>query len=411
MGSDLIAEYAAKETRAVIGLMSGTSADGIDVALARVSGSGDDIYAGLVSFAAFPYTEPERRAILGLFAPDAPLVDVCRMNFSLGRIFAEAVLKFARNRDMKMHEVDLIASHGQTICHLPPGNAYAGADGGSTLQIGEPSVIAELTGVTVVADFRARDVAAGGQGAPLVPYADYALFRSPEKTRAIQNIGGIANVTLLPAGGAIDDVIAFDTGPGNMIIDALISAFSHGEVCYDRDGELSALGKVNDALLQWLMSHEFLRRRPPKSTGREEFGAAFVGDLLERAESTGISAEDLLTTATAFTAESIARAYQDFIPSDCVIDEVILGGGGSYNVTLRRMLQERLPGARVFLHEDFGIRGDAKEALAFAILGNETMLGCPANVPAATGAQRPVILGKIVPARGESTSAGTRENS
>ena len=398
MSSDLIARYAAKETRTVIGLMSGTSADGIDVALARVSGSGDDIAASLTAFDTYAYTDAQRRAILSIFALDTPLVDVCRMNFALGRLFADAVARFAAGRDLSLDQVDLIASHGQTICHLPPGAPHADSDGGSTLQIGEPAVIAEMTGVAVVADFRPRDMAAGGQGAPLVPYADYALFRSPDRTRAVQNIGGIANVTIIPAGGAIDDVIAFDTGPGNMVIDALITAFSHGEMSFDRDGELSALGRVNDDLLRWLMSHDFVRRQPPKSTGREEFGAPFVGDLLARAQSTGVSAEDLLTTATAFTAESIAQAYRNFVPCEHVIDEVILGGGGSYNATLRRMLQERLPETQVFLHEDFGIRGDAKEALAFAILGNETMLGRPANLPKVTGARRAVILGKIVPA-------------
>jgi anhydro-N-acetylmuramic acid kinase len=398
MGSDLIARYAAKETRTVIGLMSGTSADGIDVALARISGSGDDIAASIAAFETYAYTEPERRAILSVFAPDTPLVDVCRMNFALGRMFADAVLKLVASRDLKLDQIDLIASHGQTICHLPPGAPHADSDSGSTLQIGEPSVIAEVTGVTVVADFRPRDMAAGGQGAPLVPYADYVLFRSPNRTRAVQNIGGIANVTVLPASGKVDDVIAFDTGPGNMIIDALVVAFSQGEMTFDRDGELSALGRVDDDLLRWLMSHDFVRRQPPKSTGREEFGAPFVSELLARAESTGVSAEDLLTTATAFTAESIAQAYRNFVPPEYVVDEVILGGGGSYNATLRRMLQERLPETQVFLHEDFGIRGDAKEALAFAILGNETMLGRPANLPRVTGARRAVVLGKIVPA-------------
>jgi anhydro-N-acetylmuramic acid kinase len=398
MAKDLIAEYAARQTRSVIGLMSGTSADGVDVALARITGSGDEIKASLLAFETVAYHEAVRRAILSLFAPDAPVIDVCRMNFSLGRVFAEAVLKFVNHRDLRMADIDLIASHGQTICHLPPGGPYADSASGSTLQIGEPAVIAEMTGVTVAADFRPRDMAAGGQGAPLVPYADYALFRSAEKTRAVQNIGGIANVTLIPAGGGIDDVIAFDTGPGNMIIDALVTAFSQGEMTFDRGGELSALGRIDGALLHWLMSHHFVRRQPPKSTGREEFGAGFVGDLLDRAQATGVSAEDLLATATAFTAESIASAYRDFVLPSHTIDEVILGGGGSYNATLRRMLHERLPGVTVFLHEDFGISGDAKEALAFAILGNETMLGRPANLPKVTGARRAVVLGKIVPA-------------
>jgi len=393
---ELIARYAEKQTRTVIGLMSGTSADGIDACLARITGSGETISASLTGFRKTPYDRPVRNRIMALFSAEAPAAEVCRMNYLIGRLFAQAALDLMRRCHLRPQDVDLIASHGQTIRHLPPGGPSQEPDGGSTLQIGEPAVIAEMTGVTVVADFRAQDVAAGGQGAPLVPYADYALFRSPTKTRAIQNIGGIANVTLLPAGGGIDDIIAFDTGPGNMVIDALINAFTRGERTFDEDGALSALGQVDAKLLAWLMQHKYLSRRPPKSTGREEFGAAFVTTLLERAQAEDISAEDLLATAVAFTAESIARAYKDFILLEHNIDEVVLGGGGSYNATLRRMLQQRLPGVPIFLHEDLGISGDAKEALAFAILGNETMLGQPANVPSATGARRRVVLGKIV---------------
>jgi anhydro-N-acetylmuramic acid kinase len=321
------------------------------------------------------------------------------MNFEIGRLFAAAALDLTRRCGLRREQVDLIASHGQTVCHLPPGERSPGA----TLQIGEPAVIADVTGIPVVADFRPQDVAAGGQGAPLVAYADYALFRHPEKTRAIQNIGGIANVTLIPAGGGIDEVIAFDTGPGNMIIDALVTAITRGEKAFDEHGALSGLGRVDEGLLSWLMQHEFVSRRPPKSTGREDFGAEFVGNLLAKAEAEDVSAEDLLATAVAFTAASIVSNYKDFLLLEHKIDEVILGGGGSYNTTLRRMLQERLAGTPVFLHEDFGIPGGAKEALAFAILGNETMLGRPANVPGATGARRSVVLGKIVP-----PTAGTR---
>ena len=407
----LTARYAAKDERTVIGLMSGTSADGIDAALARISGSGEQIKASLVAYRHVPYERQVRRAVLSLFTVDAPLIDVCRMNFVIGRLFAEAALDLMHRGGLQPADVDLIASHGQTVCHLPAGGPHDDGTGGSTLQIGEPAVIADLTGVVVVADFRPQDIAAGGQGAPLVPYADYVLFRHPERSRAVQNIGGIANVTLLPAGGGLDDVIAFDTGPGNMIIDALVTVLSRGEKTFDEDGALSALGRCNDELLRWLMQHEFISRRPPKSTGREEFGAQFLGQLLERAQAADISVEDLLATAVAFTAESIAASYRDFIIPKCRIDEVILGGGGSYNATLRRMLQERLPDVAILLHEDFAIRGDAKEALAFAILGNETMLGRPANVPSATGAKRPVILGKIVPARIEQTPSETRTDS
>ncbi len=398
MRTNLIARYASKETRAVIGLMSGTSADGIDACLARISGSGETLSASVVAFRNTPYPSQVRKRILALFSLDAPAIEVCRANFALGRLFGETALDLMRRCHLEAEAVDLIASHGQTICHIPPDGPYDDLLGGSTLQIGEPAIIAEMTGVTVVADFRPRDIAAGGQGAPLVPYADYALFRSATKTRAIQNIGGIANVTVLPAGGGIDDIIAFDTGPGNMIIDALITAFTRGEQTYDKDGAFSALGEVDETLLSRLMAHEYFSRRPPKSTGREEFGTGFVTKLLETAEAEDIAAEDLLATAVAFTTESITRAYRDFVLLEHRVDEVILGGGGSYNATLRRMLQERMPDTPIFLHEDLGISGDAKEALAFAILGNETMLGQPSNVPSATGARRPVVLGKIVPA-------------
>jgi anhydro-N-acetylmuramic acid kinase len=418
---DLVSRYASKETRRVIGLMSGTSADGIDAALARISGCGETLEVGLDAFRTIPYQPAVREAVLALSSPEASVVDACKMSFTLGRLFAEAALDLIKRAELAPADIDLIASHGQTVCHLPPleGGSQAESlrhEGFGTLQIGEAAVIAEITGVTVAADFRPRDMAAGGEGAPLVPYADYVLFRSAEKTRAVQNIGGIANVTFIPAGGKIEDVIAFDTGPGNMIVDALVAAFTDGKMQFDEDGRLGALGEVNEPFLRWLMGHEFIARRPPKSTGREQFGAAFVRRLLEKAEADDVSAEDLLTTVTAFTAESIADSYRRFLlPTGGAaempdsrgqargcgrheIDEVILGGGGSYNATLRRMLQERLPWVDVLLHEDFGIRSDAKEALAFAILGNETMLGRPANVPNATGARHAAILGKIVPA-------------
>ncbi len=381
---DALTRYASKPERLVIGLMSGTSADGIDAALCRISGSGETLRAALVDSHCFPYDPDMRGAVMALFSPAAPVTEVCRMNFVLGRAFGET----ARTLMARHHltAVDLIASNGQTICHLP--------QAGATLQIGEPAVICELTGAPVVADFRTRDLAAGGEGAPLVPYADWVLFRHAERTRAIQNIGGIGNVTVLPAGGSIGDVLAFDTGPGNMVIDALATLLSGGALTYDRDGAWAAQGAVDAALLQSLLEHPFLSRRPPKSTGREEFGEQFAREVLARAQ--GARPEDLLATVTAFTAESIARSYREFVSPHHRVDEVILGGGGSYNPTLRRMLEERLPGLPVRCHEDFGIRGDAKEALAFAILGNETMLGQPANVPSATRAAHPAILGKIV---------------
>jgi anhydro-N-acetylmuramic acid kinase len=388
MSMDLLQHYRDKPERLVIGLMSGTSADGIDAALCRLSGSGESLRAAVVDFACTPYAPDLRAALLALFTPEAPVGEVARMNVHLGRLFAGAALNLMRRTGLSPGDVDLIASHGQTVCHLPAG--------GATLQIGEPAVIAELTGLPVVADFRARDMAAGGQGAPLVPYADYVLFRDPHRTRAIQNIGGIANVTLLPAGGGIGDVLAFDTGPGNMVIDALVAALSDGARRYDEDGAWAEQGRVSEELLDTLMAHPFLSRPPPKSTGREDFGAHFAADLLAAARARGLSEADTVAAATAFTAASIAAAYRQFIMPQHRLDEVILGGGGSYNRALVRMLAARLSDVPLRTHEDYGISGEAKEALAFAILGNETMFGRPANVPTATGASHTVVLGKIV---------------
>jgi len=392
---DLLSNYARKEIRTVVGLMSGTSADGVDAAVTKVSGSGETISAELAAFHKTPYPEQLRRDLFALFDPQAPVAALCRMNFTLGRVFAEAALAAIEEAGLEPAQVDLIASHGQTICHLPP--ERGGNREPATLQIGEPAVIAEVTGLAVVADFRPRDIAAGGEGAPLTPYADYALFRHRTKARAIQNIGGIANVTLLPAGAGLDDVVAFDTGPGNMVIDALVSAATRGERTFDENGEMAARGRVDPALLAWLMAHPFLSRRPPKSTGREEFGEEFVRAVQEEAAARRVAGDDLVATATAFTAESIAASYRDFILPQGAVDEVILGGGGSYNRTLREMLQDRLPRVRILVHEEVGINGDAKEAVAFALLGNETMLGRPASLPRVTGARHACVLGKIVP--------------
>jgi len=314
-------------------------------------------------------------------------VTVCRMNFTLGELFASAALRLIAEAGLRPDEVDLIGSHGQTIWHEPKPVEAGGVISRSTLQIGEPAVIAERTGVVTVADFRVRDVAAGGQGAPLVPYFDYCLLRSDRKSRAVQNIGGIGNVTYLPAGCGLSQVLAFDTGPGNMIIDALCAQFFGRP--YDRDGEIAASGRVSPALLAELMAHPYLAERPPKTTGRELFGVQFARDLAER---TGLAPADLVATATAFTAHSIAGAYRRFLGR---VDEVIVGGGGARNPVLMRMLSEALPEAAVMTHEAVGIDSDAKEAIAFALLANDCILGLSTNVPGATGG-RPAILGKVL---------------
>lgn len=394
----LFAGYAAAATRRVIGIMSGTSADGVHAALVEVSGEGEGTAARLVGFLHEPYERALWERILALFALECAVDEVCRMNFVLGEVFAGAARRLA-DQHGGLGQVDLIASHGQTVRHLPRGRPAA------TLQIGEPAVIADLTGVTVVADFRVGDVAAGGQGAPLSAFADWVLLRDAQRGRAVQNLGGIGNVTFLPAGGGLAGVIAFDTGPGNMLIDAVVAELTEGELAYDRDGEMAARGRADEALLGWLMGHEFIRAAPPKTAGREEFGTPLARELLSRARARGLRPEEVAATATAFTAESVADAYRRFLAPRGRLDEVILGGGGAYNRTLREWISQRLPGAVVLTHEDLGIPGQAKEAMAFALLGNEAMLGRAAGMPRVTGAARPAFLGKIVPGR---LSAGAR---
>ncbi len=377
--------------------MSGTSADGVSVAIVDLAGQ-TFLSATVRAHGNVPYSADVRKQVLHVAEPGRGRVDeLCRLNFALGEIFARALIRIAKRAKVPLHSIDLIGSHGQTVCHLPPKKAHSTSFPGSTLQIGEPAIIAERTGITTVADFRPRDMAAGGEGAPLVPFADYRLFRHRTKSRALQNIGGIANVTYLAAGGTLKDVIAFDTGPGNMVMDALTQIITNGRLAYDAGGRLAAKGEVNEAILRRLMRHPFLKARPPKSTGREEFGRAFAEPLYRDARRRKIASFDLLATATAFTACSIADAYRRFLPGP--VDEVILCGGGAHNATLVAMIRVAIPEAAVGIIDDYGIPTDAKEAVSFAILARETWLGRPSNVPSATGARSPVILGKIVPGR------------
>ena len=372
--------------RRIVGLMSGTSLDGIDAVLAEIAGGIPFTSLRVHDFFTRPYTAAERARIAGLLRADLPLPELLAANVWLGEIFAEAALQVIAQAGFTPAEIDAVASHGQTIWHIPPRDGQPGA----TLQIGEPAVIAERTGRLTVADFRPRDMAAGGQGAPLVPFADALLFPHDDASIAVQNIGGIGNVTWLPRGGDLSTILAFDTGPGNMVIDALTAHFGRGP--FDRDGAMAAAGCVDEELLGELMAHPYFSMPPPKSTGRELFGADFAADLLARKH---LRPEDAVATATALTAESIARAYRDFLPAS--VDKVILGGGGSYNHTLRHMLEARLPGVPILTHEDFGISGEAKEAIAFALLGHATLCGVANNVPSATGASHAVVLGTIVP--------------
>ena len=391
--SKRIQKISAKQKIRVVGLMSGTSVDGVDAAIVDI----DRGKVRLLAFDTFAYPAALRRKILNLCRPESARLDeICHYNFVLGEVFADAVVKLCSNSGLSLSSIDLIGSHGQTIYHQSSGKRYGGKTILSTLQIGEPSVIAERTGITTVADFRPRDMAVGGQGAPLVPYADYVLFKHKRLTRAVQNIGGIANVTFLPAGCEQDDIIAFDTGPGNMVIDGIINFITDGRKRFDTGGKMAAEGKVNKQLLDELLRHSFFKRRPPKSTGREEFGVDFTERIYRRAEKKDLADADIVATVTALTAKSIAQAYRWFLKS--MPDEVILCGGGSHNRTLVEMLHAELPDVKMLSTDDFGISVDAREAVSFAILAWATIKGMTNNVPAATGAERPVILGKIVPA-------------
>ena len=372
--------------------MSGTSADGVDAAVVDVRRRAVE----LVAFATFPYGRALRRRVLALYDPATARVDeICHLNFVLGEVFAASLIELCRRRGVPLASIDVVGSHGQTIHHVPRPRRFGGWTVRSTLQIGEASVIAERTGLTTVADFRTRDVAAGGQGAPLAARADYLLFAHRRRTRAVQNIGGIANVTFLPARCGPAGVIAFDTGPGNVMIDAAVRALTSGRRAYDADGRLARRGRVHQDLLARLMRHPYLRRRPPKSTGPEEFGSGFAAAVVSEALAGGIGAGDLVATLTAFTAESIADAYRRFLPGPP--DEVLLCGGGARNPALVDRLRGCLPAANVLLTDSYGLDADAKEAACFALLAAETIRGRPGNVPAATGAARAVVLGKIVP--------------
>ncbi len=379
---------AARPTRTVLGLISGTSADAIDAAAVRITGAGAASRVDVLATAAYPLPEGLGQRLRDL-TERGSVREVCELNAALGELFAEAAAALAA----RVGGVDLIGSHGQTVYHIPP----AAGRPGSTLQIGEPAVIAERTGVLTVADFRPRDMAAGGMGAPLVPYADYILFRHPSRTRVIQNIGGIANATVLPAGSGPADVTAFDMGPGNMVIDALMRR------CFDRPydagGEVAAGGHVHEALLAALLDDEFIAAAPPKATGRERYGEPYARRVMEQAGALRLPAEDLVATVTALTADAILENYRRFIFPARTVDEVVVAGGGVRNGTLMERLRRRLAPRPVMTTSELGIDSDAKEAVAFAILANDALMGLATNVPGATGARHPVILGALIPGR------------
>lgn len=371
-----------------VGLMSGTSLDGIDAVLCEVDGYALETKIKQIAFHSEPMPINIKEKIKKCCSNDATTEMICSLNFELGELFAEAAKNVCKKANIKTNRLSFISSHGQTLFHIPKKN---GEYIPSTLQIGESAVIAQRCGCPVVANFRTKDMAVGGEGAPLVPYSEFLLYREETYGVALQNIGGIGNVTILPKNGSIDDVIAFDTGPGNMMIDEAMQCLYQKP--YDDNGKIAKKGKIIEQLKIELMNHPYLQQCPPKTTGREMFGEYFTKDLLQQYAKN--PKEDIIATLTWFTAYSIAENYRLFVFPTYDIQEIILGGGGAYNSTLRDMLQEELPNQRILIQEDKGFSSDAKEAIAFVILGNETMHRQFSNVPSATGANQKVILGNI----------------
>jgi anhydro-N-acetylmuramic acid kinase len=385
----------------VIGLSSGTSADGIDAALVDISGTGSRLRIRLIAYRTVAYPRGVRERVLAIQSPSGrPVEELSRLNAYLGELFAAAATRVAAAAGVPLRRVSLIGSHGQTIAHQPAPVREGRFRVSSTLQIGEPSVIAERTGVATVADFRPRDVAAGGQGAPVTPLIHHRCFARAGRNHLVVNLGGITNVTWLPAERGADDlsgILAFDTGPGNMLIDSLMEQVTRGRHTMDRFGRTAASGVVDERLLGRLLRHPFLRRRPPKTTGRETFGRELSADLLREATRARLAPRDLIATVTALTARSIAEAYTRFLRPRGVVHRVIVGGGGVYNRTLMAELRRAFNGVRVDSMAAHGVEPKAIEAMAFALLAYLAARGEPNNVPSATGATRAVVMGKIIP--------------
>ncbi len=372
------------------GVMSGTSADGIDVALVRIDRR-NPLRFRLLGHAAHPYPKTVRTEVLAAMnASRASVADLARLNFVLGELYADAVL--ATQREFRI-KAELVGCHGQTLFHQGEAQAFLGRRVAVTWQTGEAAVIAARVGVPVVSDFRPADMAAGGKGAPLVPFLDFLLYRDKYMGRIVQNIGGIANLTAIPAGTSADQVIAFDTGPGNMVIDAVTEKYFHQP--YDRDGRVAASGKVLDKVITAILHKPFFQKKPPKTAGREEFGREFVREFIRRCGRTPKA--DVVATATALTARSISDAVRRFVMKRDSYREFIVSGGGANNPTLLAMIANELSSMNISLRlsDEFGLPSAAKEATAFALLAYETWNRRPSNVPSATGARRPAILGKI----------------
>jgi anhydro-N-acetylmuramic acid kinase len=383
-------------TTLVLGLMSGTSADGIDVALARISGARPDLHAQILGHTSSKFPAPLQKEILRV-AEQRPITagELSQLNFRLGEVFADAALLACRKFRVSPKRIALIGSHGQTIFHQGTPAPYFGRATASTLQIGEPSVIAARTGITTVGDFRPADIALGGQGAPLVPYADYLLYRHEKLGRISLNLGGIANITVIPASARPDQILAFDTGPANMLIDALVSHFSRGRQRFDKNARIAQTGRPLPALLNELMRDPYLKLAPPKSTGREYYGRAYLKKVLALGRRHRAQSAELIRAATIFTALSVVDAVNRFVLPRTRIHQLIVSGGGAKNPLLLAQLSAALRNIEILPSSKFGVPENAKEAFAFALLAYETLHERASNLPSATGASAPAILGKI----------------
>ncbi|MBI4229012.1 MAG: anhydro-N-acetylmuramic acid kinase [Deltaproteobacteria bacterium] len=379
-----------KKERLVVGLMSGTSIDGVDAALIRIMGSGLDTKFELIKFTCIPYESGIIEDIERLDSSTS-IDKISELNFLVGKACADAAMAVIEEAGFQAGDIDLIGSHGQTIYHNPPSSRNGVP---STLQIGELDVIAERTGITTVGDFRTRDIAAGGEGAPLVPYADYLFFHEVGKTLASQNIGGISNVTVITE--SISDVVAFDTGPGNLLMNWVVTLATNGKKRYDIDGEIAKKGTVDKGLLERFLADPYFSFKPPKSTGNERFGKRMAMELYSLVKGGAITLFDLTATLLELTVESIARSYEQFIFPKWSVNEVICSGGGSRNPILMKRLKGRMNHVKISSSDAYGIPVDAKEAIAFAVLANELISGNCTNLPGVTGARSPVPLGKIV---------------
>lgn len=394
----MLQEMRGKSVRRVIGMMSGTSVDGVDAAVVEIGGSLESPQVRLIAFENRPYPATIREQIFELFQAETATIDrVGYMNMLLGEVYAQSAMSVLQKAGLRPEEVDLIGSHGQTIWHAPEVCNKDGYNIRYTVQIGEGAVIAARTGIPTVSDFRVADMAAGGQGAPLVPFSEYLLYRRENETILLQNIGGIGNMTVLPAGARPEEVYAFDTGPGNMMIDAVVTALTEGQKTFDEGGAWAAQGKVCAELLALLQGEPYYTQSLPKTTGRERFGVQYTEHVLQWGREHQISPEDLVATVTELTAWSIADAYERYVCPKCQASALIVGGGGSYNKTLMSRLSQRFSRMDVVVQtqEDLGWNSDAKEAVAFALLADWCVGERVNTLPSVTGAQKAAVMGKI----------------